>query len=201
MFNLSSASPRTKNLERGELAWALRGFLLTLSGPGGNIARKFAGAPMQDLYAEFKAVVQAFNASGIPYAVCGGLAYSIHVEVRATIDMDFLIQASDLPRCQQLLVQMGYTPHPRRMVFRGGTVTIQRLWKPQEQGGDVLGIDLLVSDEGLMPGVWGGREEHLWEDLSVWVVSRDGLVGLKRLRGSEVDLADIRRLTEERESE
>jgi len=156
---------------------------------------------VQDLYAEFKAVIQAFNAEGIAYAVCGGLAYSIHVEVRATIDMDFLIQASDLPRCQQLLVQMGYTAHPRRMVFRGGTVAIQRLWKPQEQGGDALVIDLLIADEASMPGIWGGREEHVWEGLSVWVVSRDGLVALKRLRGSEVDLADIRRLTEQGESE
>jgi hypothetical protein len=156
---------------------------------------------VQDLYAEFKAVIQAFNAEGIAYAVCGGLAYSIHVEVRATIDMDFLIGPPDLPRSQQLLVQMGYTPHPRRMVFRGGSVTIQRLWKPQEQGGDVLVIDLLIADEASMPGVWDGREEHVWECLSVWVVSRDGLVALKRLRGSEVDLADIRRLTEERENE
>lgn len=156
---------------------------------------------MQDLYAEFKAVIQAFNAEGIPYAVCGGLAYSIHVEVRATIDMDFLIQASDLPRCQQLLVQMGYTAHPRRMVFRGGTVAIQRLWKPEERGGDALVIDLLIADEASMPGIWGGREEHVWEGLSVRVVSRDGLVALKRLRGSEVDLADIRRLTEQGESE
>ena len=156
---------------------------------------------MQDLYAEFKAVIEAFNAAGIPYAVCGGLAYSIHVEVRATIDMDFLIGAPELPRCQQLLIQMGYTPHPRQMVFRGGTVAIQRLWKPQEQGSDVMAIDLLVADEASIPGVWGGREEHVWEGLSVWVVSRDGLITLKRLRGSEVDLADIRRLTEKRESE
>ncbi len=27
---------------------------------------------MEDLYVEFKAVVQAFNAEEIPYAVCGG---------------------------------------------------------------------------------------------------------------------------------
>lgn len=46
---------------------------------------------MQDLYAEFNTVVQAFSAEGIPYAVCGGLAFAIHVHPRATVDMDFLI--------------------------------------------------------------------------------------------------------------
>ena len=151
---------------------------------------------MQDLFAEFKAVTQAFNSEGIPYAVCGGLAYAIHVEARATVDMDFLIQHADLPRCQHLLTEMGYTPHPRPMAFGGGAVVIQRLWKPQEQGGDVLTIDLLIVNEEAMPGVWAGREEMRWEGVPVWVVSRDGLVALKRLRGSKQDIADIERLAE-----
>jgi hypothetical protein len=40
MFNLSCASPRIKNPKWGELAWALRGFLLTLLLAGGNIATR-----------------------------------------------------------------------------------------------------------------------------------------------------------------
>lgn len=151
---------------------------------------------MQDLYAEFRTVIQAFTAGGIPYAVCGGLAYAIHVEPRATVDMDFLIQGADLFRCQRLLVDMRYTPHPRSMTFAGGAVVIHRLWKPQEQGGDVLTIDLLIVNDEAMPGVWGSREEMRWEGLPVWVVSRDGLILLKRLRGSKQDIADIERLTE-----
>lgn len=43
MFNLSSASPRTKNPERGELARARRGFLLTLLRGEGNIAMPLWG--------------------------------------------------------------------------------------------------------------------------------------------------------------
>lgn len=78
-------------------------FLLTLLRGGGNIAREHPGAPMQDLYAEFKAVVRAFNASGIPYALCGGLAYAIHVRPRATLDMDFLIQAAERPNALRWL--------------------------------------------------------------------------------------------------
>lgn len=54
---------------------------------------------MQDLYAEFKAVVRAFNASGIPYALCGGLAYAIHVRPRVTLGMDFLYYLCAL-RCR-----------------------------------------------------------------------------------------------------
>src|SRR3972149_6069441 len=110
--------------------------------------------------------------------------------------MDFLIQGADLPRCQQILVEMGYTPHPNPMAFAGGAVRIQRLWKPQEKGEDVLTIDLLIADDKAMPGVWRSREEMQWEGQPVWVVSRDGLVLLKRLRGSKQDIADIEHLTE-----
>lgn len=151
---------------------------------------------MQDLYAEFRAVVQAFNAEGIPYGLCGGLAFAIHVRPRATVDMDFLIQAVDLGRCQHVLIGIGYTPHPKPMTFGGGAVAIQRLWKPQEKGGDVLTVDLLIVNDEVMPGVWEGREEMRWEGLPVRVVSRDGLITLKRLRGSKQDLADIEGLTE-----
>ena len=149
---------------------------------------------MQDLYAEFRAVIQAFTAAGTPYAVCGGLAFAIHVQPRATVDMDFLIRDADLPRCKQILMGMGYTPHPKPTVFAGGAVLIQRLWKPQEQGGDVLTVDLLLANDEAMPGVWESREEMRWEDISVWVVSRDGLVVLKGLRVSKQDIADMERL-------
>jgi hypothetical protein len=149
---------------------------------------------VQDLYGEFKALILGFNAEGIPYAVCGGLAFAIHVQPRATVDIDLLIQEADVPRCQQILMDMGYTPHPKPMAFTGGAVRIQRFWKPQEQGGDVLMVDLLLANDEAMPGVWEGRQEMRWEDLPVWVVSRHGLVILKRLRGSKQDIADMERL-------
>ncbi|MFI5341225.1 MAG: hypothetical protein ACHQ7N_15480 [Candidatus Methylomirabilales bacterium] len=151
---------------------------------------------MQDLYTEFKTVVQAFNAEGIPYAVCEGLAFAIHVRPRATVDLDFLIRATDLSRCQNVLIGMGYTPHPKPTSFGGGAVAIQRLWKPQEKGADVLTVDLLIVNEAVMPDVWEGSDEMQWEGLPVRIVSREGLITLKRLRGSKQDLADIERLSE-----
>jgi hypothetical protein len=80
------------------------------------------------------------------------------------------------------------------MVFGDGTIAIQRFWKPQERGTDVLAVDLLMVADEVIPGVWEGREEVRWEGLPVWVVSRTGLVALKRLRSSKQDLADIESL-------
>ncbi len=150
---------------------------------------------MLDLYAEFKAAIQALDAAGIGYAVCGGLAYSIHVQPRATADMDILVPAGELPRCGEALISLGYTAHPHPMSFAEGRVVIHRYWKPQETGRDVMVVNLLVANPEVTPGVWESRQQLRWEDLSVWVVSRNGLVTLKRLRGSKQDAADIEGLT------
>jgi len=43
--------------------------------------------------------------------------------------------------------------------------------------------------------VWKGRQKAEWEVGELWVVSRQGLIELKRIRGSTQDMADIERLT------
>jgi ABC-type phosphate/phosphonate transport system substrate-binding protein len=45
------------------------------------------------LITSFKKVVQALDANQVDFAVCGGMAYSILVSPRATIDFDCLIMA------------------------------------------------------------------------------------------------------------
>jgi hypothetical protein len=45
------------------------------------------------LMTSFKKVVQALDADQVDFAVCGGMAYSILVSPRATIDFDCLIMA------------------------------------------------------------------------------------------------------------
>ena len=44
--------------------------------------------------------------------------------------------------------------------------------------------------------VWETRREVEWEAGKLWVVSREGLIALKSLRGSGQDKDDIRQLKE-----
>ena len=55
-------------------------------------------------------------------------------------------------------------------------------------------LDLLLVDSPMLAEIWRTRETFEWESKPVWVVSRQGLIALKRLRGSSQDLADIARL-------
>jgi hypothetical protein len=64
---------------------------------------------------------------------------------------------------------------------------------------NVLTLDvLLVTDR--ISDVWDSRRELPWENGTVWVVSREGLIKLKRLSGRPQDIADIARLEEGNES-
>ena len=42
---------------------------------------------MPNLFEEFRAVVGVLGVARIPYAICGGIAMSIHAHPRATIDI------------------------------------------------------------------------------------------------------------------
>jgi hypothetical protein len=51
-----------------------------------------------DLVSELANVVRALDAAGVPYALCGGIAVTIHGHVRATKDIDLLILPEDRTR-------------------------------------------------------------------------------------------------------
>ena len=56
---------------------------------------------------------------------------------------------------------------------------------------EVLVIDVIEVRPGATERAWETRMDTEWEGHSVTVVSRTGLIGLKRLRGSPQDIADI----------
>jgi hypothetical protein len=45
--------------------------------------------------------------------------------------------------------------------------------------------------------VWETKEELDWQEKSLWIVSKDGLIKMKELAGRDKDLIDIGRLKNE----
>ncbi len=149
---------------------------------------------MLDLYLELKKVIAALEQQGIAYAICGGLAVSIHAEPRATEDLDMLLLAQDVGRCEAALAPLGFRRHGDPMTFAEGRVTVQRLLKFEVGGDDQVVLDLLLVAPPVLDTVWRSRQSFEWEGTKVWIVSRQGLITLKQLRGSPQDLVDIERL-------
>lgn len=134
----------------------------------------------------------------VEYALCGGLAVSIYSEPRATQDMDFMILADDVNKVLEVAGVLGFNIRHSPMEFAGGQVVIRRVTKVEPVVGgaeaDHMVLDLILAEGEPLKRIFQARERLDWDDLALWVVSRAGLIELKRLRNSAQDRADIEKL-------
>ncbi|MFW6163457.1 MAG: nucleotidyl transferase AbiEii/AbiGii toxin family protein [Planctomycetota bacterium] len=129
------------------------------------------------------------------YALCGGLAMAVYGTPRATVDIDLLVPPAALEEAMEAARQRGYAVEAAPMTFADGAIRIRRLTKLDPESEDLLTLDLLVVTPQIAD-VWEARRQVAWDDGTLSVVSRKGLTALKRLRGSDQDIADIERLSE-----
>lgn len=82
------------------------------------------------------------------------------------------------------------------MVFAGADIRMRRVSKIDPDTGDPISLDLIQVTPRI-EAVWRHRREVEWQAGGLWVVSRAGLIELKRIRSSSQDRADIERLEED----
>ncbi|MBK9034528.1 MAG: hypothetical protein IPL61_25225 [Myxococcales bacterium] len=146
-----------------------------------------------DLIAELEGVIEAFAAAGVQYALCGGLAVAIHGYPRATMDIDVLVEPAQLALALATARGIGFDIPARSMTFgvRTGTPReVQRVSKLDAPTGALLSLDLRVVGATLAEP-WRTRQTVVWRGRPVEIVSRAGLIVMKRLAARPQDLADI----------
>lgn len=146
--------------------------------------------PTFDLYEELRAVAAAFEAADLDHAFCGGVALAVHGHPRATTDLDVLMLEASVEEAKRLLAAIGYRLEAAPMEFTSG-IRVHRV--SRVEGADLMTVDILVA-AGVLDGPWEGRERIPWGDGAMRVVSRDGLIAMKRLAGRAQDLADLEAL-------
>jgi hypothetical protein len=150
---------------------------------------------MLTLLDELSQLISALNENEIEYAVCGGLSMAIHGFVRATVDIDILIQPDSLENAYKIAAEKGFDIRGLDISFKERAVEIRRVSKIDSDG-EVLSLDfLLVTPQ--VEDVWQSRETIDFLGKKLFVVSREGLIKMKRLAGRPQDLADIERLENE----
>lgn len=147
------------------------------------------------MYEELYGLVEALEAAGVAYALCGGLAYAVHVEPRATRDIDLLAPAREVDRVVRVaresrgfLFDSGVLPLP------SSGLRVRRVTKLVE--GEPVPLDIVVVGPRI-ERVWSERQRGAWGPLPLWVVSREGLIDMKRLAARPQDVADLARLEAE----
>jgi hypothetical protein len=154
---------------------------------------------MASLYDELKALVAALNQEQVPYALCGGLAMAVYGFPRATVDIDFLAPAEGAERILEVGARLGFSVPATTLHFKEG-VLVRRISKPRGPDEEVLILDVLLANPPL-DAAWKRREQVEWEGGRIWVVSREGLIQMKSLRGSGIDVEDVAKLRSSRKSD
>ena len=154
---------------------------------------------MFDLVEELKNLVAALDKHQIEYALCGGIAMAIYDCPRATVDIDLLILADSLDAVIAIAKELDYTIRGLDMTFAKDAIEIRRVSKIDLETGIVLSLDMLLVTEKIRE-IWGTRVQADWEGGSLSVVSRDGLISLKKISGRPQDLVDIGALTEDEDA-
>jgi len=144
-----------------------------------------------DVFKEFESVVATLEHEQIPYALCGGLAVGVHAEPRATKDIDILLLTEDVERTKQVLLSCGFKFFSTPMFFADSQIELHKLTKIDRNIGDYIFLDLLLIKSPEATKIWESRQRLMWENQSIWVVSREWLIWMKRLRSSPLDLIDI----------
>ena len=149
-----------------------------------------------DLRLETESLARLFASEGVDYAFCGAVAVSLHGCPRSTKDIDVLILEADAPRVESLVARIGFTMSGGIIPFHFGKETERRIIRVSKfEGEEFLTLDLLLVTP-IFNDVWEGRVVRQVGDLRMGVVSREGLIKMKRLSGRSQDLADIERLEE-----
>lgn len=142
-------------------------------------------------------IVDALATADIDYAVAGGLAVAIHGCPRLTIDIDILIRERDLDRARSVLAPTGFDLESGLIRLGTGPAGENCLFRlTKTEGTEFLTLDLLLTTAE-QDSVWASREQFLFGDRTVWVVSREALLNMKRRAGRPKDLADIAALESE----
>lgn len=146
-----------------------------------------------DLIAELEAVLDGLAGADIAYALCGGLALAIHGHPRATMDIDLLIEPAQVAPTLAVVRPLGFDIPARSMTFglqTGAPRQVQRVSKLDSTSGALLSLDLLVVGPTLTDA-WRTRTTAVWRGRSVSIVSREGLIAMKRIAARPQDLADV----------
>ncbi|MBM4780929.1 MAG: nucleotidyltransferase family protein [Archangiaceae bacterium] len=157
-------------------------------------------APVIDLVAELELLVDALNQASVPYALCGGLALAIHGHPRATKDIDLLVPAEAVENALRAAARAGFTLRAGPIPLGVKTPTPQTLFRATKvSAGSHITTDVLEVSASY-GAAWALREVIDWRGRRLSLLSRSGLIAMKRLSSRTKDQSDVVTL-EQREDE
>lgn len=149
---------------------------------------------------------KALNDADVRYVVVGGIATILHGYVRATADLDLVVdlQVAEAAKVIKVLSEKGFKPKVPVQALEFADARKREQWIA-EKGMQVfpmyhpdsigLTIDLFVEQPIPFDELWDRSVVMTLEGTDVHVCSIDDLIAMKRQSGRHKDLADIEQLS------
>ncbi len=115
---------------------------------------------------------------------------------RFTQDIDVLIAPDETERCKTILLPLGFKFFSTPMRFDQDAVEVHRLTKIEQSSGDHLFLDLIAAISPETRSILAARIRSTWKEKPIWVVSKAGLIELKKTANRPKDLLDLDALQE-----
>ncbi len=150
-----------------------------------------------NLFDEFFRIVENFEQMDLKYAVVGGIAMAFHDQPRFTKDIDILVLPEDLGKITIIFEKIGYFESSAPWTFKNTNLTLHRFMKTE--GEDFLTVDILVGNEEKHRAVVRDSLEEKSEKGVVKIAKKNDLIWMKRMRNSDQDKVDIKRLENDKD--
>lgn len=146
-----------------------------------------------NIFFEFHTIAKRLHERNVRYALIGGVAMAFHARPRFTKDIDLLIEQSALESVDASLMAERFRKSAPPWTFKNTALTLHRYLKVEDD--DEMMVDVLVAGSPEHQQMIGRADIAESETLGkVWVVRKEDMIQLKRVRNSKLDQADIEEL-------
>jgi len=148
---------------------------------------------MSNVFLEFDLIVRKLAAMELNYAVCGGLAVGLYGFIRATEDIDFVLDDNNKSAIKLIFNEMGYTAK-EPWLLKNVNLTLLRFVKTMKDSEPFI-VDFLIPTSTESKKILNNKIVLKYSNIKINVVSREDLITMKKQRMSVKDKADIDFLT------
>lgn len=144
-------------------------------------------------------ICSCFNQNSIPYAIVGGYAVALHGAPRGTLDIDFITRLDEKTflKIESVLLSMGFQsrlPVTAQEVFKFREEYINNrnlvAWSFYNPANPIEVVDIIITEN---LDDFKTVEKKL-SNFKLKIISKAGLIHMKKKSGREQDLADIKAL-------
>ncbi len=146
---------------------------------------------------ELLALSKVLERDHVPYAVCGGLAVTIHGRPRLTIDIDIVVPKPVMDQAIELAASVGFDMQEGWVYLPKNDLGINRLFRlTKVEGGEFITLDLLEADSDAIR-LFADRVRVSIEDRQITVLSKAAIIEMKSRSTRTKDILDIEMLQDE----